>query len=51
MNADAMDAGKSILETANEQPRHAVSALQQRIAFMTPAECAWQVITWSPPKS
>lgn len=50
MNADAMDAGKSILENLDDQRNRVTTALQRKIALMTPAECAWQAITWSPPK-
>jgi hypothetical protein len=50
MHPEAMDAGMSMLENLNEQPRRVTTALQHKIALMTPAECAWQAITWSPPK-
>ena len=46
MQPDAMEAGKSILENLHDQPQRVTSALQRRIALMTPAECAWQALTW-----
>lgn len=49
LQPQAMEAGTSILETLNDQPRRVASALKQRIASMTPAECAWQAITWRIP--
>ena len=37
-------------ETLNDLQRSVPIDLQRKIALMTPAECAWQAITWSPPK-
>jgi len=42
--------GRGILETLNDLQRSVPIDLQRKIALMTPAECAWQAITWSPPK-
>ena len=45
-----MATGRGILETLNDLQRSVPIDLQRKIALMTPAECAWQAITWSPPK-
>jgi hypothetical protein len=50
MQPEAMDAGISMLETLNDLQRSVPNDLQRKIALMTPAECAWQAITWSPPE-
>ena len=50
MQPEAMDAGISMLETLNDSQRSVSIDLQRKIALMTPAECAWQAITWSSPK-
>jgi len=50
MQPEAMDAGISMLVTLNDLQRSVPIDLQRKIALMTPAECAWQAITWSPPK-
>ena len=50
MKPDALDAGTSLLQTAHEVIGQAPNNLKKRIALLTPAECAWQAITWTPPK-
>ena len=50
LEPDAMNAGMNMLETLNDLQRCVPIDLQRKIALMTPAECAWQAITWSPPK-
>jgi hypothetical protein len=50
MQPEAIDAGISMFETLNDLQRSVPIDLQRKIALMTPAECAWQAITWSPPK-
>lgn len=50
MQPEAVEAGTSMLENLNDQPRRVTIELQRKIALMTPAECTWQAITWSPPK-
>jgi hypothetical protein len=50
MDPKLADAGTSILETLNDLERSVPVGLQRKIALMTPAECAWQAIPWSPPK-
>jgi len=49
LEPDAMSPGMSMLENLNDQPRRVTTALQRKTALMTPAECAWQAITWTPP--
>jgi hypothetical protein len=50
MDPKLADMGTSILETLNDLERSVPIDLQRKITLMTPAEFAWQAITWSPPK-
>ena len=50
MKPDALDAGTSLLQTAHEVIGQAPNNLKKRVALLTPSECAWQAITWTPPK-
>lgn len=50
MKPEAADAGVRMLDEINDLLRKPPIDLKRKMALMTPAECTWQAITWSPPK-